>query len=38
MFSGSTQTNSIIVGVESAAAINIAGNISNQGFTIALLR
>jgi len=38
MFSGSTQTNSIIVGVESASAINIAGNISNQGFTIALLR
>jgi Flp pilus assembly protein CpaB len=38
MFSGSSQTNSIIVGIESAAAINIARNITNQGFTIALLR
>jgi Flp pilus assembly protein CpaB len=38
MFSGSSQTNSIIVGIESAAAINIAGNISTQGFIIALLR
>ena len=34
--SGST-TSSIIVGVDSAAAISIAGNVSNQGFTIALL-
>jgi hypothetical protein len=38
MFSGSSQTNSIIVGIESEAAINIARNTTNQGFTIALLR
>ena len=37
MFSGGSTTNSIIVGVDSLAAINIAGNISNQGFMIALL-
>jgi Flp pilus assembly protein CpaB len=37
MFSGGSATNSIIVGVDSVAAINIAGNISNQGFMIALL-
>ena len=37
MFSGSTQTDSIIVAVDSTAAISIAGNVSNQGFTIALL-
>ena len=37
MFSGGSTTNSIIVGVDSVAAISIAGNVSNQGFTIALL-
>ena len=37
MFSGGSTTNSIIVGVDSVAAISIAGNISNQGFMIALL-
>jgi hypothetical protein len=37
MFSGGSQTSSIIVGVDSTAAISIAGNVSNQGFTIALL-
>jgi Flp pilus assembly protein CpaB len=37
MFSSGTQTNSIIVGVNSTAAISIAGNAANQGFTIALL-
>ena len=37
MFSGGSTTSSIIVGVDSVAAINIAGNVSNQGFTIALL-
>jgi Flp pilus assembly protein CpaB len=37
MFSSGSQTNSIIVGVDSTAAISIAGNASNQGFTIALL-
>jgi Flp pilus assembly protein CpaB len=37
MFSGGSTTSSIIVGVDSVAAISIAGNSSNQGFTIALL-
>ena len=37
MFSGGSTTSSIIVGVDSVAAINIAGNVSNQGFMIALL-
>lgn len=37
MFSGGPTSNSIIVGVDSAAAISIAGNVSTQGFTIALL-
>jgi hypothetical protein len=37
MFSSGSQTNSIIVGVNSTAAISIAGSASNQGFTIALL-
>ena len=37
MFSSGSQTNSIIVGVDSKATINIAGSASNQGFTIALL-
>lgn len=37
MFSGGTSLSSIIVGVDSVAAISIAGNVSNQGFTIALL-
>jgi Flp pilus assembly protein CpaB len=37
MFSGGSTTSSIIVGVDSVAAIGIAGNSSNQGFTIALL-
>lgn len=37
MFSGGMTTSSIIVGVDSVDAISIAGNISNQGFTIALL-
>ena len=37
MFSGGSITSSIIVGVDSVAAISIAGNVSNQGFTIALL-
>jgi hypothetical protein len=37
MFSGGPISNSIIVGVDSAAAISIAGNVSSQGFTIALL-
>jgi Flp pilus assembly protein CpaB len=37
MFSGGTAGNSIIVGVDSVAAISIAGHDSNQGFTIALL-
>jgi Flp pilus assembly protein CpaB len=37
MFSGGSTTNSIIVGVDSVAAISIAGNASNQEFTIALL-
>lgn len=37
MFSGGSTTSSIIVGVDSVAAISIAGSASNQGFTIALL-
>lgn len=37
MFSSGSTINAIIVGVDSVAAISIAGNISNQGFTIALL-
>jgi Flp pilus assembly protein CpaB len=37
MFSSGSTNNSIIVGVNSVAAISIAGNVSNQGFTIALL-
>lgn len=37
MFSGGSTTSSIIVGVDSVAAISIAGNVSNQGFIIALL-
>ncbi len=37
IFSGGSTTSSIIVGVDSVAAINIAGNVSNQGFMIALL-
>ena len=37
MFSGGSTTSSIIVGVDAVAAISIAGNVSNQGFTIALL-
>lgn len=37
MFSGGSTTSSIIVGVDSVAAIGIAGSTSNQGFTIALL-
>lgn len=37
MFSGGATTSSIIVGVDSVAAISIAGNISNQGFMVALL-
>lgn len=37
MFSSGSNTSSIIVGVDSVAAISIAGNVSNQGFTIALL-
>lgn len=37
MFSGGSQSSSIIVGVNSVAAISIAGSASNQGFTIALL-
>ena len=37
MFSGGGATSSIIVGVDSVAAISIAGIASNQGFTIALL-
>ena len=37
MFAGGSTTSSIIVGVDSVAAISIAGNVSNQGFTIALL-
>jgi Flp pilus assembly protein CpaB len=37
MFSGGSTTSSIIVGVDSVAAISIAGGASNQGFTIALL-
>ena len=37
MFSGGSTTSSIIVGVDSVAAISIAGNVSNQGFMIALL-
>ena len=37
MFAGGSTTSSIIVGVDSVAAINIAGSASSQGFTIALL-
>ena len=37
MFTSGSTTSSIIVGVDSVAAISIAGNVSNQGFTIALL-
>ena len=37
MFSGGSTTSSIIVGVDSVSAISIADNVSNQGFTIALL-
>jgi Flp pilus assembly protein CpaB len=37
MFSSGSQSSSIIIGVDSGAAISIAGNSSNQGFTIALL-
>jgi hypothetical protein len=37
MFSSGSASSSIIVGVDSVAAISIAGNASNQGFTIALL-
>ncbi len=37
MFTGGSTTSLIIIGVDSVAAISIAGNSSNQGFTIALL-
>jgi Flp pilus assembly protein CpaB len=37
MFSSGSTSSSIIVGVDSVAAISIAGSASNQGFTIALL-
>lgn len=37
MFSGGSTNSSIIVGVDSKAAISIAGSASNQGFTVALL-
>lgn len=37
MFSSGSTINAIIIGVDSVAAIRIAGNVSNQGFTIALL-
>ena len=37
MFSNGSTVSSIIVGTDSTAAINIAGNASSQGFTIALL-
>ena len=37
MFTSGSTSSSIIVGVDSVAAISIAGNASNQGFTIALL-
>jgi Flp pilus assembly protein CpaB len=37
MFTGGSTTSSIIIGVDSVAAISIAGNVSNQGFMIALL-
>ena len=37
VFSGGSTTSSIIVGVDSVAAISIAGNSSNQGFMVALL-
>jgi hypothetical protein len=37
VLSGGSAGTSIIVGVDSVAAISIAGHISNQGFTIALL-
>lgn len=37
MFSSGSTINAIIIGVDAVAAIRIAGNVSNQGFTIALL-
>ena len=37
MFTSGSTSSSIIVGVDSVAAISIAGSSSNQGFTIALL-
>jgi hypothetical protein len=37
MFSGGPASSSIIIGVDSDAALGIAGNASSQGFTIALL-
>ncbi|NBO25485.1 MAG: hypothetical protein EBU89_00520 [Actinobacteria bacterium] len=37
VFSGGSNSGSIIVGVDSVAAISIAGHASNQGFTIAVL-
>ena len=37
MFSNGSAISSIIVGVDSASAMSIAGNETNQGFTVALL-
>jgi hypothetical protein len=37
MFSAGNSSNGIIVAVDSAAAIAIAGNMNSQGFTVALL-
>lgn len=38
LFAGSSQASAIIIGVDSAAAASIAGNMNNQGFTVAVLR
>jgi len=38
LFAGSSQSNAIIIGVDSFAAASIAGNMNSQGFTIAVLQ
>lgn len=38
LFTGSSQASAIIIGVDSAAAASIAGNMNSQGFTVAVLR
>jgi Flp pilus assembly protein CpaB len=38
LFAGSSNSNAIIIGVDSFAAASIAGNMNSQGFTIAVLQ